>query len=176
MKDSSVSQNASPPPPEDPLEGPRNADPSGRADPMPEEAAVHAWARLLRASDRLIAEVEADLEADGFPPLAWYDALLELRRAGPGEGLRPFQLQERMLLAQYNVSRLTDRLIGAGFAERAACPEDRRGHVVRLTPAGRDLVKRMSPAYLRAIDTHFAGKLAPGEAETLARLLGKLTG
>ena len=82
----------------------------------PSEQAITAWARLVRTSQSLLPAVEADLKAQGFPPLAWYDALLELRRAG-AEGLRSFELQEQMLLAQYNLSRLTDRLQKAGYID-----------------------------------------------------------
>jgi hypothetical protein len=35
--------------------------------------------------------VEQDLKKAGFPPLAWYDALLELSRAPSGE-MRPVEL------------------------------------------------------------------------------------
>ena len=53
----------------------------------PTEIEVVAWARLLKASAKLLAFVERDLKEAGLPPLAWYDALLELYRARP-DGLR----------------------------------------------------------------------------------------
>ena len=84
---------------------------------------VTAWARLVRISQAVLSKVEADLKAADLPPLSWYDALLELERARP-DGLRPYQLQERMLLAQYNMSRLTDRLAKAGYIEREDCSDD----------------------------------------------------
>ncbi len=135
--------------------------------------AITAWARLVRVSQALLSKVEADLKAAGFPPLAWYDALLELKRSGP-DGLRPYQLQERMLLAQYNLSRLTDRLSRAGYVERRDCPEDARGQILTITRDGRALLRRMWPGYRAAIAAHFAGRLAPDEAAALGRLLGKL--
>ena len=46
------------------------------------------WMRLMRASRTTLAAIEAALKGAGLPPLSWYDALLELRRAGVG-GLRP---------------------------------------------------------------------------------------
>ena len=137
------------------------------------DEAVTAWARLVRAQQALLSNVEADLKAAGFPPLAWYDALLELDRAKPG-GLRPYQLQERMLLAQYNLSRLTERLAKAGYVDREECSEDGRGYVLKITKAGRDLLRRMWPVYRQAIRTHFAAKLTDGQAAALARTLKKL--
>lgn len=137
------------------------------------DEAVTAWARLVRVSQAVLSKVEADLKAAGFPSLPWYDALLELERAG-SEGLRPYQLQERMLLAQYNMSRLTDRLAKAGYVEREDCSEDGRGQVLKLTQDGRTLLRRMWPVYRQAIATHFAAKLDECEAAVLAQTLLKL--
>ena len=86
----------------------------------------------MRISQNVLAMVEGDLKAAGFPPLAWYDALLELRRVEP-EGLRQFELQRHMLLAQYNMSRLIDRLVEARLVRRQPCPQDRRGQVINVT-------------------------------------------
>jgi DNA-binding MarR family transcriptional regulator len=131
------------------------------------------WARFVRVSQAVLAAVEADLKAAGFPPLAWYDALLELRRVAP-EGLRQFELQEHMLLAQYNMSRLSDRLIHAGYARRQPCPEDGRGQVITLTEKGRAVIDAMWPAYRAAVMAHFGDKLEEGQAGAMAALLESL--
>jgi DNA-binding MarR family transcriptional regulator len=140
---------------------------------LPSDGVICAWARLIRAQQSVLAAVEAELKAAGFPPLAWYDVLLELSRAQ--EGLRPFALEQELLVAQYNLSRLLDRLEGAGYLERRACPEDGRGQIVAITAAGRALVKRMWPTYRAAIARHLGAKLSEDEASRLATLLGKLT-
>jgi DNA-binding MarR family transcriptional regulator len=139
----------------------------------PSESDVVAWARLVRVSQDLIGRVEGELKTAGFPPLSWYDALLELRRADAA-GLRPFQLQSEMLLAQYNMSRLVSRLAAAGHIERLPSDHDRRGQVLRITAKGRRLLREMWPVYRAAIAKHFARKLSEPEALRLARLLAKL--
>ena len=131
------------------------------------------WARFMRVSQAVLGAVEADLKAAGFPPLAWYDALLELRRVDP-EGLRQFELQGHMLLAQYNMSRLVDRLVAAGFVRREPCPEDGRGQVICLTEKGRALIDAMWPAYRAAITAHFGGRLGADDPPALASILEKL--
>jgi len=131
------------------------------------------WARFMRVSQSVLAAVECDLKAAGFPPLAWYDALLELRRVAP-EGLRQFELQDHMLLAQYNMSRLIDRLVHAGYARRQPCPEDARGQVVYLTEKGRALIDAMWPAYRAAIMAHFRDRLDGRQAEALSEILERL--
>ncbi len=141
----------------------------------PSEEAVGAWARLIRVSQGLLSQVEADLKGAGFPVLSWYDALLELRRAGTS-GLRPFQLQEQMLLAQYGLSRLVDRLDRAGYVHRMPNAQDGRGQVLRITPEGRNLLKRMWPVYRNAIQAHFAARISDRETVELAKILGKFRG
>src|SRR5512141_756644 len=47
----------------------------------PSTEATAAWIRLMRVQSRVLDAVEQDLKKAGFPPLAWYDALLELARA-----------------------------------------------------------------------------------------------
>jgi DNA-binding MarR family transcriptional regulator len=138
----------------------------------PSEAAIRTWARLVRAETAVLAAVEADLKRAGFPPLAWYDVLLELSRRK--DGLRPFEIEKETLLAQYNLSRLLDRLEDTGYVKRQPCPEDARGHVVVLTDAGRALMKRMWPVYRAAIARHVGDKLSEDEATRLGDLLGKL--
>ena len=140
---------------------------------QPSEAVIRAWARLIRAQQAVLAAVEAELKAADFPPLGWYDVLLELTRKD--EAIRPFALEQELLLAQYNLSRLLDRLEKAGYIERRPCPDDGRGQEVAITAAGRALVKRMWPTYRVAIARHVGSKLSEDEAARLAALLGKLT-
>ncbi|MBV9114395.1 MAG: winged helix-turn-helix transcriptional regulator [Hyphomicrobiales bacterium] len=140
----------------------------------PSETVVRAWARLVKAQHKVLGAVETDIKRAGFPPLAWYDVLLALGRA-QGEGLRHLEIQAELLLAQHNVSRLVDRLQKAGLVERRPVAEDGRGQLVKITPSGRDLLRRMWPAYRAAIARHVGRKLGgEAQARSLADLLGRL--
>lgn len=132
-----------------------------------------AWARLIRAGQCALRAVEADLKRQGFPPLAWYDALLELERA-PDRALRHRDLHREMLLERYNVTRLVERLAREGLVTTEPCPEDARGAVVRITASGVELRKAMWPAYRDAIERHFAKAYSERELDELAALLGRL--
>lgn len=134
---------------------------------------VDLWARFVRVSQAVLDAVEADLKAAGYPPLGWYDALLEIRRVDP-DGLRPVELQRRMLLAQYNVSRLVDRLVGAGLARSEPCPDDARGQLVHITEKGRATLDSMWPAYRDAVFARFASRLDAAEAAALGEILERL--
>jgi len=98
----------------------------------PSTEATAAWIRLMRVQSRVLDAVEQDLKKAGFPPLAWYDALLELSRAATGE-LRPVELERQMLIPQYSTSRLIDRLVDEGLAARRECKIDKRGQFVEIT-------------------------------------------
>ena len=138
-------------------------------------AAVDVWARLIRTEHRLLEEVEADLKAADLPPLVWYDVVLELARAPDGQ-LRHRDLQARVLLAKYNLSRLIDRMIGDGLVARLPVAEDARGAYIAITAAGRQLQKRMWPVYGRSIARHFAAHLDAADLTELDRILAKLRG
>ena len=94
--------------------------------------------------------MEGALKAAGLPPLAWYDVLLELERAGDC-GLRPFALERELLLPQYGLSRLLARMEEAGLVERRNCPSDGRGQMVVIAEAGRATRGAMWPVYARAL-------------------------
>lgn len=142
-----------------------------RKSPAPE--AIKAWGRLMRVSRQLVEKTEDALKAGGLPPLAWYDVLHELAEAGEG-GLRPFELIDRVLLAQYNVSRLLARLEADGLVEKLRVSDDGRGQTVRITPAGRETRRCIWAVYGKAISELMGDKLSAKELAMLAGLLGRL--
>jgi DNA-binding MarR family transcriptional regulator len=139
----------------------------------PCQSAVHAWSRLVRAYQAAMSRVEGALKAADLPPLAWYEVLVELERAGD-QGLRPFALEEALLLPQYGLSRLLARMEAAGLVVRWSCPGDGRGQIVSLTEAGRDTRQRMWTVYAAAVQEAVGARLSPEEADGLAQLLGRL--
>lgn len=134
---------------------------------------VVVWTELIRASERALSQIEAALSDANLPPLSWYDALLEIEKAGP-DGIRPFTLKERLLMPQYGTSRLLGRIERAGYINRVACDGDGRGHVVQITDAGKVVRKRMWPIYQRCLVDIFEGQINVDEADTLKNLLGRV--
>lgn len=139
----------------------------------PSTEATAAWTRLMRVRSRVLDAVEHDLKKAGFPPLAWYDALLELSRATDGV-MRPVELEKQMLIPQYSTSRLIDRLVEEGLVVRRECDIDKRGQFVKITDAGRELQKTMWAAYSAAIEKHVGSKLSDADAARLCGLLDRL--
>ena len=138
------------------------------------ETAVRAWARLVRAQQSALGGVEADLKAAGFPPLVWYDVLLELDRAAEGS-LRHKDIERGMLLQRYHVTRIVERMEREGLVRRLPCPDDARGALAEITQKGRDLRQRMWPVYAAAIERHFGRHFTQQELSQLGVLLGRLS-
>ena len=127
----------------------------------------------MRTSRRLLEAVEAALKSAGHPPLAWYDALLEIDKAG-NDGVRPFELKARLLLPQYGTSRLLDRMVNAELVQRLDCEDDGRGQIVRISEKGRWVRKAMWPVYARFLSEEVGAKLTSKEMVQLAKILSKL--
>jgi DNA-binding MarR family transcriptional regulator len=140
----------------------------------PSEPVTSAWIALMRARDAVLGAIERDLKAADLPPLGWYDVLLELVRA-PGGRLRPFEIERQTLVAQYNLSRLLDRLEKEGLIAREPCADDARGQWVVITEKGRAMQARSWKVYAKAIQKHVGDRLDDKAAATLADLLRRLT-
>ncbi|TJV00282.1 MAG: winged helix-turn-helix transcriptional regulator [Mesorhizobium sp.] len=139
----------------------------------PSPDAIKAWARLMRVSRQLVEGAEDALKQGGLPSLDWYDVLHELAEAGEG-GLRPFQLIERTLFAQYNISRLLARLEADGLVEKLPVADDGRGQTIRITAKGLEMRRRMWAVYGRSIAELVGAKLRADELNALSALLGRL--
>lgn len=139
----------------------------------PTAAVTRAWVGLMRAQQRTLSAIEKDFKTAGLPPLGWYDVLWELVKAEEGR-LRPFEIEARTLLAQYNLSRLIDRLEREGLVRREAFDEDGRGCWVVVTDEGRAMRARMWETYAPSIARHVGAKLGEAEASELAALLSLL--
>ena len=140
----------------------------------PSEPVTRAWIGLMRAREAVLGAIERDLKAADCPPLAWYDVLLELVRAPQGR-LRPFEIEKETLLAQYNLSRLLDRLEREGLVTRAPCDDDGRGQWAVITDKGRATQARTWKVYAKSIQRHVGDRLDDKAAATLGELLGRLT-
>jgi DNA-binding MarR family transcriptional regulator len=109
----------------------------------------------------VIQRIERDLQAEGLPPLGWYDVLWALYRA-PGRRLRINELAEQVVLSRTGMVRLVDRIEAAGLLRREPVPEDRRGAYAMITEEGVKMLRKMWPVYARGIEALF---LAPVGAD-----------
>ncbi|WP_460766064.1 MarR family winged helix-turn-helix transcriptional regulator [Mariniluteicoccus flavus] len=102
-----------------------------------------------------------------------FDVLAALRRAGKPYELSPGRLLRETLVTSGTMTNRVDRLVGRGLVERRPDPGDRRGVLVRLTPAGRAAVDGALEALL-AREAELLGSLAADERKALSGLLRRL--
>lgn len=140
---------------------------------QPKPQTIAAWTSLVTANRVLLSDIEAALKNAGMPSLGWYDALLEIEKAGAA-GIRPFDLKERLLLPQYGMSRLLKRMKKEELIDRLEVEEDGRGQIISLTLKGRSLRQRMWPVYANSLIKSVERHLSESEAEELSRLLKML--
>lgn len=139
----------------------------------PSDNITDAWINLLHAQQSCLETVEQAFKSNGFPPLSWYDVLWELER-GEADGMRPYELGERILMPQYGLSRLLTRLEKAGYLKRRRSEEDGRGQVMVITRQGLALRKSMWPVYADALNRALTARISETEAKRLSNLLRKL--
>jgi len=99
--------------------------------------------------------------------------LVQLARA-PGRRLRPVELARAVLLTRSGITRLVQGLERSGHVERTECPDDARGFLVALTPAGLELVRRARGTHLEGVAELFTDRYSDEELEALAGLLDRL--
>ena len=133
-------------------------------------ARMAAWIGLARVRRRLLRVVERRLKRVGLPPLLWHDALQLLAVQPSGELSAP-ELEQKLALRQYQVSRLIDALAEGGCIIRRRLPAVGRTMLVQLTARGRDLQQRMAEVYASVVDAEITGYFTEQEADVLVERL-----
>jgi DNA-binding MarR family transcriptional regulator len=131
------------------------------------------WTRFLKAHSAISRRLERDLKDEHDLTLSDYDVLVQLSLA-PGRRLRPVELARAVLLTRSGITRLVQGLERAGFVERVDCPEDARGFLVGLTPAGLELIRSARETHLEGVAELFSDRYSDDELETLSQLLERL--
>ena len=133
---------------------------------------LEVLSRVSRLSRHLERERRAAFASHDIE--SWeFDVLTALRRSGEPYELSPGALLRATLVTSGTMTNRIDRLAAAGLVTRRPDPEDRRGVLVRLTPAGMHLVDAAFADLLRR-ERELLGGLEQHEQQALARLLRTL--
>jgi DNA-binding MarR family transcriptional regulator len=143
-----------------------------RERPELDHSPIGVVGRLSRLAREFEPRLEQVYREHGLEP-GWHDVLATLRRTGPPYRLRPTELTDALMLTSSGTTKRLDRLEQAGLVERAPDPEDRRGTLITLTAAGRELIDSVTPAHLDN-ERRILGALTEAEQRRLADLLRKL--
>ena len=99
--------------------------------------------------------------------------VLRILKGGPADGYLIREIRTRMISHSADVPRLVERMVKAGLVQRREDPADRRGSLVRLTPAGENLEARLAPIH-SDLCREVAGILEDWESKAMLGLLQQL--
>jgi DNA-binding MarR family transcriptional regulator len=146
--------------------------PVGGAHGDPYECA-RAWSALTAAHARTAGRLSAALGHRFGLTINDFEILLRLDHA-PGPGLRLGELNAAVPLTQPALSRAVARLAERGCLARAGAPQDRRGVLIAITPAGRQLLHAAIPVHARTVREVLLDRLTPAEQDLLVRALSRV--
>jgi DNA-binding MarR family transcriptional regulator len=124
---------------------------------------------VYRANALLKGRLQAALREFDITTEQW----LMLAKLDEDEALNQRELATEVTKDQASITRIVDILERKGLAERYPSPVDRRASLVRITRAGRALLKRADPT-IAAYHEDLAHRLSREEAAALKAILGKL--
>jgi DNA-binding MarR family transcriptional regulator len=122
-----------------------------------------AWSALFVTQTRVLLEVDRALEQAGLPPHTWYDLLYRLHLSD-GKRMRMHELADEVAMSRSGLTRLADRLEGAGLVCRRIYPLDRRGLELELLPAGTEMLRAIWAVYGDVVARTFAANVADPDA------------
>ena len=122
--------------------------------------------RVSRISRRLRQAVDAELRAFGLTEATWRPLAYVGRL---GDGVRQKELAAALGIEGPSLVRLLDGLERRGLIERRENDADRRARGIHLTPAGRELEKRVARTSA-AIQRRLLASTAPADLEACERL------
>jgi DNA-binding MarR family transcriptional regulator len=137
-------------------------------DPSP----IGVIGRISRLARELEQRLEPVYREHGLEP-GWHDVLATLRRNGPPYRLRASDFTGALMLTSSGTTKRLDKLEQAGLITREPDTQDRRGVLIRLTPAGLELIDGLTGAHL-ANERRILAALSDAEQRRLADLLRKL--
>jgi DNA-binding MarR family transcriptional regulator len=132
-----------------------------------------AWRTFIEVHGRLVAQLDAELQAAHGISLPDYEVLVHLSESPDGE-MRMAELAGRLLLSPSGLTRRLDGLVADGLVERRACPSDRRGSLAALTQRGRTALEEAAPTHVEGVRRYVIDPLSRDQLLALASALGQI--
>ena len=101
-----------------------------------------------------------------------FNALMLIKYLGGDKGISQNEISHHLIVSASNITRLIDRLIKDGYAERTICEEDRRVKRIHVTDKGSDVLSKVFHGYAELIQQSVYLLERP-EVEQLSSLLLK---
>lgn len=138
------------------------------------DARLNAWRAVVTSHAAVTDRVQKALAAADLPPLSWFELLSAVKRSPTGRP-RMSELADWLTLSRGGITKLVDRLHGAGYLERVTCAGDRRSLQAELTAAGEEMLEEMQLVYEAELERYLSA-LSAEEAGLITAALHKVTG
>ncbi len=144
-----------------------NTDPKRSGDPA-SKTRLRLWLKLLKGTGQTETALRRKLRDDHGTTLPRFDVMAALARHP--QGLKMSAPSSYLRVSNGKVTGIVDRLTEEGLALRVAVKGDRRKHVARLTPKGRQALSDLAMRHERWVDA-LLGDLSAASAETVPGIL-----
>ena len=134
-----------------------------------QDTALKLWVVLARATNAISKHSEQDIARHDLTPTE-FGILEVLHHKGP---LLLGEIQRKILVTSGGITYLVDRLVEKGLVRRENSADDRRARYAVLTPAGRQLIKRIFPQHASCLEQALNGLTGAEQREAIA-LIKKL--
>lgn len=131
--------------------------------------ALNSYIKLQRAAESIAVRTHKHLLQENLSS-SQFGVLECLYHLGP---LCQRDIGRKILKSSGNISTVIDNLEKRGYVTRERSSRDRRYISVKLTPAGRELIRHIFPGHVEEIVANMR-KLSPREQQQLSRLCKKL--
>ena len=125
-----------------------------------------AWRSFLAMHTQLTARLHRQLQDDSGLSLADFDVLVQLTDRPDGR-VRVLRLARALQWEKSRLSHHLSRMQRRGLITREECPEDARGAIVVLTPAGRQAIEQAAPQHVETVRDLFFDQLTTEQVDAL---------
>jgi DNA-binding MarR family transcriptional regulator len=129
------------------------------------------WRRLLAVESRLRDRLDSELRSAHYVSLGDYAVLVNLSEV-VGLALRMSELADRLVISRSGLTRRVDAMERRGLVRRRPCPDDGRGSMAELTPAGLGLLRQAAPTHVAGVRRYLVDAL--GDLQGLAGGLARV--
>jgi DNA-binding MarR family transcriptional regulator len=129
------------------------------------------FSELVRLETELWNAADARLRADFNLPLNRYEPMRIMQRRG---SCRVNDIATELVITIGGTSKLIDRIEASGHCRRLPNPRDGRSSIIELTPSGKRLLAKATPALEDELTARLGAVLSPRILQQFAASLTKL--
>jgi len=143
------------------------------ATPQLSSVQLDAYLSLIEVTSLLRHTVEQQLRDAGDLSYVQFQLLARLGESPQGS-LRMTELADGVVYSRSGLTYQAQLLEQRGLVSRAASVDDERGVTVTVTTAGRDVLARVFPGHIEALNQLFFATLSSADVDALADVLGRV--